>query len=344
MTKKKILLTGGLGFIGSHTAVELINKGFEVIIVDNLSNTTIEPLDGIESITSCRPIFEQVDLSKYDQVQSLFEKHTSFDGIIHFAAFKAVGESYNSPLKYYLNNLTSLSLLLEKCIELDINNLIFSSSCTVYGEADVLPINEKSSIKPALSPYGNTKQIGEEIILDTLRVNPSLKTIALRYFNPIGAHPSGKIGELPLGTPLNLVPYVTQTAAGVRSQLQVYGNDYDTPDGTNVRDYIHVVDVAKAHVTALNRLLNSKNTDAFEVFNLGTGTGSSVLEVIESFERVSHSKLNYKIVDRRKGDVTAAYADTTKANTVLGWKAEFTLDDAMRDAWQWEKKIRNISK
>ena len=342
MSKKKILLTGGLGFIGSHTAVELINKGFEVVIVDNLSNTTTEPLDGIEKITSCRPVFELVDLSKYDQVEALFQRHPFFDGVIHFAAFKAVGESYNLPLKYYLNNLTSLSLLLEKCLEFNINNLIFSSSCTVYGEADALPINEESAIKSALSPYGNTKQIGEEIILDTIRVNPNLKAIALRYFNPIGAHPSGEIGELPLGTPLNLVPYVTQTAAGIRSQLQVYGNDYDTVDGTNVRDYIHVVDVAKAHVSALNRLIESENKEDFEVFNLGTGKGSSVLEVIKSFERVSDSKLNYKIVDRRKGDVTAAFADTTKANTVLGLKAEFTLDDAMRDAWQWEKKIRNI--
>jgi UDP-glucose 4-epimerase len=343
MSKKRVLLTGGLGFIGSHTAVVLIQRGYEVVIIDNLSNTTVAPLDGIEKITGVRPAFERTDLSKYDEVQSFFNKYSDFDGVIHFAAFKAVGESYQNPLKYYSNNLSSLSLLLEKCIEKNIQKMIFSSSCTVYGEAEKLPIDENSPIQAAMSPYGNTKQVGEEIIHDTLLVNPSLNCIALRYFNPIGAHPSAEIGELPLGAPLNLVPFVTQTAAGVREQLSVFGSDYDTPDGTNVRDYIHVMDVAEAHVVALERLFGQKNNDSLEVFNLGTGKGSSVLEVIKSFEKVSGEKLNYRIVDRRKGDVTSAYADTAKANKTLGWKSKFTLDDAMRDAWRWEKKIRNIS-
>ncbi len=342
MDKPRILLTGGLGFIGSHTAVELINQGFEVVIVDNLSNTTEAPLLGIEKITGICPTFEKVDLSKYDEVADFFSRFNHFEGIIHFAAFKAVGESYKLPLKYYTNNLTSLSLLLEKCLQLNIKNLIFSSSCTVYGETDQLPINENSPIQPALSPYGNTKQIGEEIIQDTIRVNEWLRCISLRYFNPIGAHPTAEIGELPIGPPLNLVPYVTQTGAGIREQLQVFGDDYQTSDGTNVRDYIHVVDVAKAHVIALSRLLENKNESNYEVFNLGTGMGSSVLQVIKAFEKISARPLNYKIVERRRGDVTAAYADTSKANTVLGWKSELNLEDAMRDAWRWEKKIRNI--
>jgi UDP-glucose 4-epimerase len=339
----RILLTGGLGFIGSHTAVELIQAGYEVVIVDNLSNTTEEPLDGIEKITGVRPAFSRTDLSQPGEVDAFFKEYPSFDGVIHFAAFKAVGESYNQPLKYYLNNLGSLGLLLQKCIKQDIHRFIFSSSCTVYGEADELPISEESPVKEALSPYGNTKQIGEEMIQDTLRVTPELSSISLRYFNPIGAHPSSFIGELPLGTPLNLAPYVTQTAAGVRNQLQVFGTDYDTPDGTNIRDYIHVVDVAKAHVKALERLISGENEERYETFNLGTGKGSSVLEVIKAFEKVSGQKLNYTFAPRRRGDVTAAYADTTKANRVLGWKALFSLEDAMRDAWNWEVKIRNIS-
>jgi UDP-glucose 4-epimerase len=343
MSNKRVLLTGGLGFIGSHTAVVLIERGYEVVIVDNLSNTTEEPLDGIEQITGVRPAYEKTDLSKHDEIAAFFEKYSHFDGVIHFAAFKAVGESYQNPLKYYNNNLSSLSLLLQHCLERKIPKMIFSSSCTVYGESEVLPIDESAPVQKALSPYGNTKQVGEEIIQDTILVNPDLNCIALRYFNPIGAHPSAAIGELPLGAPLNLVPYVTQTAAGVREQLSVFGNDYDTHDGTNVRDYIHVMDVAEAHVVALERLFSNSNETAFEVFNLGTGRGSSVLEVIESFERVSGEQLNYRIAERRKGDVTAAYANTTKANTVLGWKSKYTLDDAMRDAWRWEKKIRNLS-
>lgn len=342
MSKPSVLLTGGLGFIGSHTAVVLIERGYELVIVDDLSNTTEEPLKGIEEITGVRPRFEKVDLSKYDEVAAFFERNPTFDGVIHFAAYKAVGESYVNPLKYYRNNLTSLSLLLEHCLQRNIHKLIFSSSCTVYGEAEQLPIDESAPVQPALSPYGNTKQVGEEIIRDTIHVNPDLHCIALRYFNPIGAHPTAAIGELPLGKPLNLVPFVTQTAAGIREQLSVFGNDYDTHDGTNVRDYIHVMDVADAHVVALERLIYDKNKEPYEVFNLGTGQGSSVLEVIQSFERVSGEKLNYRIVERRKGDVTAAYADTRKANLELGWKSRFTLDDAMRDAWRWEKKIRNI--
>lgn len=340
--KKKILVTGGLGFIGSHTAVELIEQGFEVVLADNLSNTTEDPLRGIEAITGVKPIFEKVDLSQVEQTEAMFRRHPELSGTIHFAAHKAVGESVREPLKYYLNNLGSLALMLEQSRKHGIRDFIFSSSCTVYGEADQLPIDESAAVKPAMSPYGNTKQVGEEIIADAVRAFPELRAIALRYFNPIGAHPTGEIGELPLGTPLNLVPFVTQTAAGVREQLQVFGSDYDTRDGTNVRDYIHVVDIAKAHVVALRRLMESKNTAAFEVFNLGTGMGSTVLEVIAAFEKVSGQKLNYRIVERRPGDVTAAYADTRKANEVLGWKAELSLERAMEDAWRWERKVRNI--
>jgi UDP-glucose 4-epimerase len=339
---RKVLLTGGLGFIGSHTAVVLIERGYDLVIADNLSNTTEEPLDGIEAITGVRPTFEKVDLSRSDETEAFFTKHPKFDGVINFAAFKAVGESYKDPLKYYSNNIQSLSLLLQQCAKRKIPKFIFSSSCTVYGEAEHLPIDENAPIQEALSPYGNTKQIGEEIIRDTIEVHPELNCISLRYFNPIGAHPTAAIGELPLGPPLNLVPFVTQTAAGIREQLQVFGDDYDTPDGTNIRDYIHVMDVAQAQVCALERLLKEENETAMEFFNLGTGKGSSVLEVIRSFEKVSGQSLNYRIVERRRGDVTAAYADTTKANEVLGWSAQYGLDDAIRDAWRWEKKIRNI--
>ncbi|MCR9153111.1 MAG: UDP-glucose 4-epimerase GalE [Croceimicrobium sp.] len=337
----QILVTGGLGFIGSHTVVELIAAGHEPIIVDNLSNSTISVLDGIAAISGKRPAFEQVDLKEKSQVQDLFKKYSSIKGIIHFAAFKAVGESVGKPLEYYENNLGSLVYILQEMRDHHLDNLIFSSSCTVYGEADELPITESSPVKVAISPYGNTKQVGEELIQAASEAH-DFNVISLRYFNPIGAHPSAQIGESPLGVPLNLVPFVTQTAAGVREQLSVFGDDYETRDGTNERDYIHVVDVAKAHVVALGRLLNRKNEDAYEVYNLGTGKGSTVLEVIQSFERVSASKLNYKIVERRRGDVTAAYADTTKANEVLGWFAEKSLDDAIADAWRWEKKIRNI--
>jgi UDP-glucose 4-epimerase len=337
----KILVTGGLGFIGSHTVVELINAGHEAVIVDDLSNATMQALSGIEKITGNCPEFVRVDLKNKKEVQNFFGSHTDIDGIIHFAAFKAVGESVNKPLEYYENNLGSLVYILQEMRDLSLDNIIFSSSCTVYGQADELPITESSPVKSAISPYGNTKQIGEEILQDAIEAH-NFNVISLRYFNPIGAHPSAEIGESPLGIPLNLVPFVTQTAAGVRQQLSVFGNDYETRDGTNERDYIHVVDVAKAHVIAVERLLKRKNQSNYEFFNLGTGTGSTVLEVIQSFERVSGESLNYKIVERRRGDVTAAFADTTKANAELGWKTEKTLDDAIADAWRWEKKIRNI--
>ncbi|MEX0361755.1 MAG: UDP-glucose 4-epimerase GalE [Allomuricauda sp.] len=336
----KILVTGGLGFIGSHTVVELQNEGFEVVIIDNLSNSSEDVLDGIEAITGIRPIFEKFDLRDKSDVQDFFKRHSDLEGVIHFAASKAVGESVEKPLLYYENNLGVLVYMLQELTKMDKANFIFSSSCTVYGQADELPITEDAPVKPAESPYGNTKQIGEEIIRDTCKISPQLSAIALRYFNPIGAHPSVEIGELPLGVPQNLVPFITQTAVGLREQLSVFGDDYPTEDGTCIRDYIHVVDVAKAHVVALQRLLNQKNEGNYEVFNLGTGTGSSVLEVIHSFERVSGKKLNYKIVDRRPGDVIKAYADTTNANEVLGWKAGSTLDDSMKSAWDWERKVR----
>ncbi|MFC4218842.1 UDP-glucose 4-epimerase GalE [Flagellimonas marina] len=336
----KILVTGGLGFIGSHTVVELQNEGFEVVVVDNLSNASIDVLDGIENITGKRPIFEEFDLRDKPKVKAFFQKHSDVAGVIHFAASKAVGESVEKPLLYYENNLGVLVYLLQELTKKENANFIFSSSCTVYGQADELPITENAPVKPAESPYGNTKQVGEEIIRDTCKVTPNVKAIALRYFNPIGAHSSGEIGELPLGVPQNLVPFITQAGIGLRDQLSVFGDDYPTADGTCIRDYIHVVDLAKAHVKALQRLLNGENDGNYEVFNLGTGTGSSVLEVIQSFERVSGQKLNYKVVGRREGDVVQAYADTAKANRVLGWKAESTLDEAMMSAWEWEKKVR----
>ncbi|MCV9927072.1 UDP-glucose 4-epimerase GalE [Flavobacterium sp. LS1R49] len=335
----KILVTGGLGFIGSHTVVELQSKGYEVIIIDNLSNSSEEVLNGIEAITGIKPIFENLDLRNKLVVKEFFKKHADINGVIHFAASKAVGESVEKPLLYYENNISSLIYLLEEILQLREPNFIFSSSCTVYGEADVMPINENTAVKPALSPYGNTKQIGEEIITDVAKVS-NLNAILLRYFNPIGAHPSAEIGELPLGVPQNLVPYITQTGIGLRKELSVYGNDYNTPDGTCLRDYIHVVDLAKAHVIALQRLLDKKNVDKVEVFNLGTGVASSVLEVIIAFEKCSGLKLPYKIVAKREGDVPMTYANTDKANAVLGWKTESTLDEAMASAWKWEKKIR----
>ena len=337
----KILVTGGLGFIGSHTVVELQNEGYEVIIIDNLENSSIEVLEGIEAISGIKPVFEQLDLKFKAAVQDFFKRHHDLSGVIHFAANKAVGESVNNPLKYYVNNINSLVYMLQEMCGLKKQNFIFSSSCTVYGQADELPITENAPVKPAESPYGNTKQIGEEIINDICKVNEKLNSIALRYFNPIGAHPSAEIGELPIGVPQNLVPFITQTAIGMREQLSVFGGDYPTVDGTCVRDYIHVVDLAKAHVIALQRLLGHKNDRNFEVFNLGTGRGSTVLEAIQSFEKVSGKALKYEIVDRREGDVVAAYAETSKANDVLGWKTELTLDDAMASAWKWEQKIRN---
>ncbi len=337
----KILVTGGLGFIGSHTVVELQNEGFEVVIIDNLSNSSIEVLDGITAITNIKPHFEKLDLKVKQDVKRFFEKHSDVVGVIHFAASKAVGESVNNPLMYYENNINTLVYVLQEMSNLNRQNFIFSSSCTVYGQADELPITENAPVKPAESPYGNTKQIGEEIIQDTCKVNEKLNSIALRYFNPIGAHPSNEIGELPIGVPQNLVPFITQTAMGMREQLSVFGGDYATTDGTCVRDYIHVVDLAKAHVVAVQRLLENENTSNYEFFNLGTGKGSSVLEAIQSFEKVSGKKLKYQIVDRREGDITAAYAETSKANNVLGWKTELNLDDAMSSAWKWEQKIRN---
>lgn len=336
----KIVVTGGLGFIGSHTVVELQNAGFEVVIIDNLSNSSEDVLPRITNITGKKPIFEKFDLRDKSAVSDFFKRHHDLKGMIHFAASKAVGESVEKPLLYYENNLTTLVYLLQELSKLPQSHFIFSSSCTVYGQADELPITENAPVKKAESPYGNTKQIGEEIISDTCKVTPSLQAISLRYFNPIGAHPSAQIGELPIGVPQNLVPFITQTGIGLREKLSVFGDDYPTPDGTCIRDYIHVVDLAKAHVVALQRLLEGKNHQNYEVFNVGTGTGSSVLEVIKSFERVSGQKLNYQIVSRRAGDITAAYANTDKANNILGWKSKSSLDDAMASAWKWEKKIR----
>jgi len=338
---KKVLVTGGLGYIGSHTVVELQNAGFEVVIIDNLSNSSLEVLDGIIQITGKTPLFEKIDLRQKSEVIQFFEKHQDISGIIHFAASKAVGESVENPLLYYENNLSTLIYLLQACNNYTIENFIFSSSCTVYGEPDKLPIDESAPIKKATSPYGNTKQISEEILNDSCKVS-NLKSIALRYFNPIGAHDSSKIGELPLGIPQNLVPFITQTAAGLRDQLSVFGDDYPTKDGSCIRDYIHVVDLAKAHVVALERLLKNRNSNQFETFNIGTGKGSSVLEVVNAFEKITHQKLNYKIVDRRVGDVISVYADTKKANEVLGWKAENSMEDSLLSSWNWEKKVRNI--
>ncbi|CAM1348036.1 UDP-glucose 4-epimerase GalE [Tenacibaculum insulae] len=332
---KRILVTGGLGFIGSHVVVELQKSGFEVLIVDDLSNSNIEVLDNIVAITNKSVDFKQIDLRIKNDVQKLFSEN-KIDGIIHFAAFKAVGESVEKPLDYYENNINSLVYLLQEMKNTKVDNFIFSSSCTVYGQADELPITEQAPLKPAESPYGNTKKIGEEIIKDTCKAY-NMNAIVLRYFNPIGAHNSIKIGELPIGTPQNLIPFITQTAAGIRKELAVFGDDYPTTDGTAVRDYIHVVDLAKAHVIALERLLENKNNENYEFFNIGTGKGSSVKEVIDTFEKVTNKKLNYKISDRREGDVIAAYADTTKANEVLGWKSEKTLDEALNSAWKWQE-------
>ena len=335
----KIVVTGGLGFIGSHTVVELQNEGFEVVAIDNLSNSSEKVLDGIFNITGKRPIFEKFDLREKSAVQDFFAKHNDVVGVIHFAASKAVGESVENPLLYYENNINALVYVLQEISKLEKANFIFSSSCTVYGQAEKMPITENASIQPAMSPYGNTKQIGEEIITDVAKVT-NVNSILLRYFNPIGSHPTAEIGELPLGVPQNLVPFITQTAFGLREKLSVYGDDYPTPDGTAIRDYIHVVDLAKAHVIALKRLLDKKNLEKVETFNLGTGTGSSVLEVINAFEKVSNQKLKYQIVGRREGDVIEAYANTDKANNVLGWKAQSTLEEALASAWKWEQKIR----
>jgi UDP-glucose 4-epimerase len=335
----KILVTGGLGYIGSHVVVELQEQGYEVLIIDNLSNTSLDVLDKITAITTIQPSFEKVDVRDKESLATFFTKHTDIKGIIHFAASKAVGESVENPLLYYENNINALVYMLQNIQDQE-TSFIFSSSCTVYGQADQLPVTENAPIKPAESPYGNTKQIGEEIIRDTCKVTPHLNAIALRYFNPIGAHKSAKIGELPLGVPQNLVPYITQTAIGLREQLSVYGNDYPTRDGTAVRDYIHVVDLAKAHVAGLSRLLEKEGKENFEVFNVGTGTGSTVLEVITAFEKTTGRPLNYKIVGRRAGDVVEAYAQTDKAHQVLGWKATYSLEEALASSWEWEKAVR----
>lgn len=340
--KKLILVTGGTGYIGSHTVVELQNAGFEVVIIDDLSNSTADVVDNIEKISGIRPAFEQFNLQNEQALEQFWMKYPGIEAIIHFAASKAVGESVELPLLYYRNNLVSLMNLLSGMAEHQINNLVFSSSCTVYGQPDQLPVTENTPRKEAESPYGNTKAISEDIIHDFVKANSGKNAIALRYFNPIGAHPSALIGELPRGVPNNLVPYITQTAAGLREQLSVFGNDYDTPDGSCLRDFINVVDLAKAHVVAIKRLLDHKSQSGYEFFNVGTGNGVSVLELIHTFENANHVKLNYKIVGRRAGDIAKIYADTTKANNELGWRAEASLDETLKSAWEWEKKIRGI--
>lgn len=342
--KKKILVTGGTGYIGSHTAVELIDKGFEVIIIDNLYNSEAEVIDRIEKITGTRPQLLVFDICDSGKLNSFFQKYDSISGIIHFAAYKAVGESVNKPLEYYRNNLVSLINLLDAMKNYRIRNLVFSSSCTVYGQPEKLPVSEDAPLQPAVSPYGNTKQVGEEIIRDTAASDKNISAISLRYFNPIGAHPSALIGELPRGVPENLVPFITQTAYGIREELKVFGNDYDTPDGSCIRDYLHVTDLAKAHVVAIDRLIGNKNKTHYEVFNLGTGKGVSVLEAISSFERVTGMKLKYRITERRPGDIEKIWADPSLANRELGWKTESTLDEAMSTAWEWEKFIRKQEK
>ncbi len=335
----KILVTGGTGYIGSHTVVELQNEGFEVVIVDNLSNSNIEVLNGIEKITGIRPAFENIDCVDYVSMDRMFEKYQNINAIIHFAANKAVGESVEKPLMYYRNNLVSLINILQLMPIHKVRSMVFSSSCTVYGQPDVLPVTEQAPIKVAQSPYGNTKQIGEEIIHDTLNANADLQSIILRYFNPIGAHSSAEIGELPNGVPNNLLPFVTQTAIGLRKQLSVFGNDYNTPDGSCIRDYIHVVDLAKAHVIAVKRMLHNDTKAQIETFNLGTGRGLSVLEIIETFMKVTGVDVPYKIVGRRSGDVEKVWADPSHANTVLGWTANETVEETLRSAWNWEQNL-----
>jgi UDP-glucose 4-epimerase len=339
--QNQILVTGGTGFIGSHTVVELINNGYEPVIIDNLCNSHINVLEGIRKITGIRPVFENFDLCDLDKLRDCCRKYPGIKAVIHFAALKAVGESVLKPLEYYGNNLISMINVLRVMQEFNIPSLVFSSSCTVYGQPDALPVTEQSPIRPANSPYGNTKQISEEIIRDTVAVHAGLKAISLRYFNPVGAHPSAMIGELPLGTPQNLVPFITQTVIGLREELNVYGSDYETPDGTGIRDYIYVVDLARAHVVAINRLLEGKSRQSFEVFNLGTGKGLSVLDVIHSFERSTGEKVKYRLRPRRAGDISAVYADTSLANRELGWKAEASIEETLLSAWNWEKHIRN---
>lgn len=338
VSKPCILVTGGTGYIGSHTVVALIEQGFDVVIADNLCNSELFILDRIQEISGVRPRFYQLDFCNLSDVKSLFNKEKTIQAVIHFAALKAVGESVSSALLYYKNNLFSLVNLLEVMQLSSVKNIVFSSSCTVYGEPDHLPVTENTPIKSALSPYGNTKQIGEEILIDHSK-SSNINCIALRYFNPVGAHHSALIGELPLGMPNNLVPFITQSAAGKLGPLSVFGNDYNTSDGTCIRDYIHVEDVAAAHVAAMNRMLENEQSDSFEVFNIGTGNGNTVLEVIQAFEKSTGLKLNYSICDRREGDIEKVYADTSRSNQILGWKAEKTLLEMMASAWAWEKQL-----
>ncbi|MCQ2346645.1 MAG: UDP-glucose 4-epimerase GalE [Paludibacteraceae bacterium] len=340
----RILVTGGTGYIGSHTVVELMQQGYDVVIADNLSNSNIEVLDGIEAIVGRRPDFVNVDCLDYVNFGRLFTDYPNIAGVIHFAASKAVGESVEKPLLYYRNNVGSLVNLLELMNKNDVHNIVFSSSCTVYGQPDAahLPVDEAAPIQPALSPYGNTKQINEDIIRDEAHATPDLHATILRYFNPIGAHPSAKIGELPNGVPNNLLPFVTQTAAGLRPMLRVFGNDYNTPDGSCIRDYIYVVDLAKAHVKAIDRMLKHKAQDQVEVFNLGTGRGLSVLEIVNEFIKVTGVEIPYEIVGRREGDIEQVWANPAKANQVLGWKADTPTADVLLSAWNWEKHLRKI--
>lgn len=338
--KKRILVTGGTGYIGSHTVVELQNAGYEVVIIDNLSNSNIDVLDGIESITHIRPDFVEADCTDMAALRKLFDTYPDICGIINFAASKAVGESVHKPLLYYRNNLNTLTNLLELMPEYNVKGIVFSSSCTVYGEPDKNPVDENAPIKKATSPYGNTKQISEEIITDAINSGVGYKSIILRYFNPVGAHPSAEIGELPNGVPQNLIPYLTQTAIGIRKELSVFGDDYDTPDGSCIRDFINVVDLAKAHVVAISRMLDNPDTDPIEIFNLGTGSGVSVLELINTFETATGVAVPHKIVGRREGDIEKVWADPHKANTVLGWKAETPLADTMKSAWKWQLRLR----
>ena len=340
--KEKILVAGGTGYIGSHTTVELQNAGYEVVIIDDLSNSNIEVLDGIERITGIRPAFVKLDLKDKEATRAALKEHDGIKGVILFAASKAVGESVQQPLKYYRNNITTLINILELMPEFDMKGIVFSSSCTVYGQPDpeFLPVTENAPIKPAMSPYGNTKQINEEIIQDTIHAGAPFKSIILRYFNPIGAHPSAEIGELPNGVPQNLIPYLTQTAMGIRKELSVFGDDYDTPDGSCFRDYINVVDLAKAHVIAMDRMLQNKSEEKVEIFNLGTGNGVSVLELINTFEKKTGVKVPHKIVGRREGDIEKVWANPERANKVLGWKAEESLEDTLQSAWDWQVKLR----
>jgi UDP-glucose 4-epimerase len=336
---EKILVTGGTGYIGSHTVVELLEKGYEVVIIDNLSNSRIEVVGNIEKITGVRPLFENFNLCDKIKLQKFFENYPEIKAVIHFAALKAVGESVEKPVEYYENNLISLINLRYGMRKFEIQNLIFSSSCTIYGQPDKLPVNESFPPAPPTSPYGNTKKICEDMIRDTIAAQSDINAVSLRYFNPIGAHSSALIGELPSGIPLNLIPYITQTAIGLRKELRVFGNDYDTPDGTGIRDYINVVDLAKAHVKAIERLLEKRNRQPFEVYNVGTGKGLSVMEIIHTFENVTGVKLKYRILPRRKGDIASIYADSSLASKELGWKARVTLEETLLSAWNWEKNM-----